>query len=165
MKIGKTIAAAVVLATVAGCGGDGADSTEGEITQNIVADSLSTGMPPMPMSGGMGQMAGMDTAMMRARWQQHMMMMQSASGNSLQEMMPMHRQMSTQMMEMMGAGAPRMGMVADSAWIATRDSLRRDLERMGSMSPEEMESFLEGHNVRMQRMLEMHGSGSPQDEQ
>jgi hypothetical protein len=103
--------------------------------------------------GGMGPMAGMGPDMMRSEWQQHMATMHGATGDSLRAMMPRHRQMVTGMMETMGG---RMGMTMDTSWMATRDSLRGDLERMQNMTPEQMEAYLEEHDARMQRMLRMH---------
>lgn len=103
---------------------------------------------------------------MREEWRRHMASMRGVGLDSLRAMMPRHRQMVTRMMEMveaapgggmrMGHGmGPGMGLGRDSAWIATRDSLHRDLDRIGEMSPEELEAFLEAHDARMQRMLEL----------
>jgi hypothetical protein len=111
-------------------------------------------------------MAGMDPATMRGEWARHMAAMQGARGDSLHAMMPMHQQMLSRMTEMMAAGrggmTMRMGM--DSAWIAIRDSLHRDVERMMNMTPTEMEAFLGEHGARMRRMLELH-QAQPQSEE
>lgn len=143
---------------LAGCGGQ----DEVETSETVVLDTPSTGMSPGGIPGGMGAMGGMGPGAMSAEWQQHMAQMRSVRGDSLRAMIPMHRQLTTRMMDGMGGG---MGMAGDSAWMATRDSLRRDLDRMQDMTPAEMEDFLEEHDARMQRMLRMHqaapGSGAP----
>jgi hypothetical protein len=139
---------------LAGCDG-GRD--EVGTAETAALDTPSMTMEP-GMPGGMRPMAGMGPEMMRSEWERHMATMHAATGDSLRAMMPMHRQMVTSMMETMGG---RMGMGMDSTSMATRDSLRGDLDRMRNMTPEEMEAFLEEHDARMQRMLRMH-QASPQ---
>lgn len=112
------------------------------------------------MAGGMGPMAGAGPGMMMSDWETHMAAMRGASGDSLQAMMGRHRGMAMQMMAMMDSTRGSAGMMMDSAWVATRDSLRMDLDRMQEMTPEQMEEFIEAHDARMRRMLEMHGAAS-----
>lgn len=137
-----------------GCGGD---QEEVETSEGVVLETPSTGMSPAGMPGGMG---GMGSGAMSSEWQQHMAQMHAATGDSLRGMMPMHRQMATRMMEGVEGG---MGMAGDSAWMATRDSLRSDLDRMQDMTPAEMEAFLDEHDARMQRMLRLHQAAPGQD--
>ena len=152
-RLGTSILVAAI--GLAACGGDEADV---ELADRAVVNTPSMGMPPGGMQGGMGQMGGMGPGMMGAEWQQHMVAMQGATGDSLRAMMPMHRQMASRMIAMMDTVGGGMGMAMDSAMVATRDSLRRDLDRMEGMSPAEMEAFLQEHDARMQRMLRMHQS-------
>jgi hypothetical protein len=137
------------------CGGDGEDV---ELAEQTTVDTASMGMPGMP--GGMGRMAGAGPGMMMGDWETHMAAMHGASGDSLQAMMGRHRQMATRMMATMDSTRGQMGMPMDRAWLATRDSLRMDLDRMQGMSPEQMEAFMEAHDARMRRMLEMHRSAT-----
>jgi hypothetical protein len=134
------------------CGGDGEDV---EVAEQAPADSASMEMPGM--SGGMGAMNGNGAGMMTmADMEAHMAAMRGASGDSLRAMMARHRQMAMQMMATMDSTHSQMGMPTDSAWVATRDSLRMDLDRMEGMSPEQMAAFHDEHHRRMRRMLEMH---------
>ncbi len=132
-----------------GCDG-GQDDLE--TADSSVLDTSSPGMPSTGMPGGMGPMGGMGPGTTGSEWQQHMEALHAAAGDSLQAMIPMHRQRVTGMMEMMDG---RMGMAMDSTWMATRESLRRDVDRMRNMPPAEMVDFLEEHVARMQRMLRM----------
>lgn len=150
-----SISALALALVLAGCGGDQDDVGTAE---TAVLDTPSMTMQP-GMPGGMAPMARMGPEMMGSEWQRHMAAMHAAAGDSLQAIMPMHRQMVTGMMETMGG---RMGMAMDSAWMATRDSLRRDLERMQNMTPAEMEAFLQEHDARMQRMLRMYQAAPEQ---
>ena len=155
MRVQPGVALVVVSLVLASCGDNGEELETAEVS---AADTAAMGMPPRGMSGGMGPMAGMGQGTMMGDWEQHMAAMHGASGDSLRAMMGRHRPMAMRMMEAMDSAPGRMGMPMDSAWMATRDSLRRDLERMQGISPEQMEAFLEAHDARMRRMLEMHRS-------
>jgi hypothetical protein len=139
------------------CGGDGDDV---ELADEAPMDTAAMGMPPGGMRGGMGPMAGAGPGMMMGDWEAHMAAMHGASGDSLRAMMGRHRQMASGMMAMMDSTQGGMGLPMDSAWLSTRDSLRMDLDRMQGMSPEEMEAFLQTHDARMRRMLQMHQSAT-----
>lgn len=51
-----------------------------------------------------------------------------------------------------------MSMAADAGWKATVDSLRQDLVRMPQMGRTELQSFMPAHQVRLERLMQMHDS-------
>ena len=157
MRVPSGVALVALSLLLASCGGTGEEVDTAELS---AVDTGAMGMPAGGMRGGMTPMAGMGSGRMMADWEQHMAAMHGASGDSLRTMMGRHRPMAMRMMETMDGTRGRMGMGADSAWMATRDSLRQDLQRMQGMSPEQMEAFLEAHDARMRRMLEMHGGAT-----
>ncbi len=167
----NVVPAALLAVLAAGCGGDDGPA---------VGDASNSGsvMSAAETLGDTGPMPAMGPDSMRQVWRRHMAMMRGAGPDSARAMMPRHREMVTRMMEMMGTMGggpggmgmgrgmgPGMGMGMDSAWIAMRDSLRGDVERMRDMSPEELEAFLEAHDARMRRMLEMLERLRPQEAQ
>ena len=125
--------------------------------QPAVADSPATaahadsagGMGGMGMSGMMG--AGMMDSM-----QTHMGMMDTVSGERMKQMLPMHRQMTANMLSQMNSEMRSMNMPASTAWTATVDSLRKDLVQMPDMSAAELEAMMPAHHARMRRLMEMH---------
>jgi hypothetical protein len=88
----------------------------------------------------------------------HMHTMEAMHGDSLMMMMPQHGQMLGNMMTRMDREMQSMSMSPDSLRSALADSLRSDLMRMPGMSMDEMEGFMPGHQARVMRMMEMHGS-------
>ncbi len=123
------------------------------------------GMPGMDSSGGM--MGGMmDSAMrggmmsdgMMTRMQAHMRMMDGAGADSMQAMLPMHRQMVANMMAQFNREMRDMNMQTDAAWNATVDSLRQDLVRLPELPASELASFMPAHQARMRRLMEAHGA-------
>lgn len=72
-------------------------------------------------------MGSMDDGMME-RMRGHMEAMGSLPADSLGDMLPTHRQMVANMLAQMNREVREMEMSADSAWDATVDSLRSDLD-------------------------------------
>ena len=136
----------------------------GERKQSAAGEQESAGTA-MNSAGGMRGMAGMDGQMgdrmnggaMEAM-QQHMQRMMGASADSMQSMMPMHRQMTANMLSTMNREMRDMQMTGDAAWTATMDSIRQDLVRMPEMSPEELRALMPGHRDRVMRLMVMHRS-------
>ena len=108
-------------------------------------------------ASGMAGMEGMEDGMM-SQMTTHMQMMDGASGDSIQSMLPMHRQMAANMLAQMNREMRDMNMTTDEAWNATVDSVRQDLRGMPEMSASELEAAMPGHHARMMRLMEMHRS-------
>jgi hypothetical protein len=115
------------------------------------ADRSMSGMPGMDM-GGSQSPAMMD------RMREHLRMMTGATGDSLRHMMPMHRQMTANMLQEMDTEMRSMGMVGDSVWSALVDSVREDLTRLPDVGQAELPGFMERHRGRMERLMEQHGA-------
>lgn len=134
--------------TLSACGaGDERPAADSPATATR-ADSAG-GMRGMGMSGMMG--AGMMDSM-----QAHMGMMDTVSGERMKEMLPMHRQMTANMLSQMNSEMQGMNMPASTAWKATVDSLRQDLVRMPDMRDAELKTLMPAHHARMRRLMEMH---------
>lgn len=127
----------------------------------------SAGQPAQPASGmqgmqgigdssGMGGMGGMQGGDMMARMQQHLLLMTGAPGDSLEAMLPAHRQMVANMLAQMNQQMRSMNMTVSPYWTALADSLRQDLVRMPEMSPVELKAFMPAHQARTTRLMAMH---------
>lgn len=141
----------VVLAVaLAACGTDKSNqaATGGAASQ---ADTSMDGMQGM---GSMGGMMGNDMKNMES----HMQQMMGAGADSMQAMLPMHRQMTANMLAEMNKQMRDMKMPPerDTAWSAAVDSIRQDLVRMPEMDGKELRSFMPAHRERMMRLMEMH---------
>lgn len=128
----------------------------------------------MDSAGGMGGMAGMDSQMAMPgmggqrggmtssgsmdEMQRHMEQMMGAGVDSMQAMLPMHRQMTANMLSTMNREMRDMNMAADSDWSMTMDSVRQDLVRMPEMSEQELRALMPAHRDRLVRLMEMHRS-------
>jgi ABC-type phosphate transport system auxiliary subunit len=117
----------------------------------------------MDSPGGMHDMPGMDgdtggmaDGGMMAEMQQHMQRMMGAGTDSMRAMMPMHRQMTANMLSRLNREMRDMNMQADAAWSATMDSLRSDLATMAAMDPAELQALMPGHHRRAMRLMDMH---------
>lgn len=113
------------------------------------------GMEGMEGMQGMSDMSGMSAGMM-SEMMSHLQMMDGARADSMQAMLPMHRQMVANMLAQMNREMRDMGMAADAEWNATVDSLRSDLTRMPEMSGQELQAMMPAHRDRMMRLMEMH---------
>jgi PBP1b-binding outer membrane lipoprotein LpoB len=117
---------------------------------------VDAGTDTMP---GMSDMPGMQDGMMGGMMGQmmgHMQMMRGAGADSMQAMLPMHRQMVANMLAQMNREMREMNMTTDARWDATVDSLRNDLTRMPEMSGSELQTMMPAHHDRMMRLMEMH---------
>ena len=154
LRHGLTIGLVIALAA---CG-------TGERDQSAAGEQEGAGTA-MDSTGGRRGMAGMDDQMgdmmnggaMEAM-QEHMQRMMGAGADSLQSMMPMHRQRTANMLSTMNREMRDMNMTGDAAWTATMDSIRQDLVRMPEMSPEELPALMPAHRDRVMRLLAMHRS-------
>lgn len=146
------LVAALVLAACSGDkAGDAADADQAVAAQDT-AGAMSgmegmQDMPGMPGMGGSGMMAQM---------QAHMRMMDGAGADSIQSMLPAHRQMVANMIAQANKDMRDMNMPGDAAWTATVDSLRQDLTRMPEMSGAELHQFMPAHGARVRRLMESH---------
>lgn len=125
--------------------------------RSAVADSPATATPA-DSAGGMGgmRMGGMMGAGMMDSMQTHMGMMDTVSGDRMKEMLPMHRQMTANMLSQMNSEMQGINMPANPAWTATVDSLRQDLAWMPDVGGAELKAMMPAHHARMQRLMEMH---------
>ncbi len=137
-----TVITALFLAACAG--GDDRDGAAD--TAAPAGDTAQAGMQGMGGGGMMEQM------------QAHMRMMNGAGADSMQAMLPMHRQMVANMISQFGREMREMNMTADAAWLATIDSLRQDNIRMPEMSASELRAFMPEHGARVMRLMDMHRS-------
>lgn len=140
------------LALLAACGG-----TEEPAP---VADAEIVGEPATEPATGMEGMVGMDDMQQGGaapQLQAHMQMMQDASGEELQNMLPEHRQLVANTLAQMNREMQGMAMAADSEWDQTVAALRDDLVRLPEMATAELQAFMPEHQARIARLIEMHG--------
>lgn len=120
--------------------------SQGDATPDSAADTASmSGMSSREMMSHM--MDSMEV---------HMRMMDTASAGAMQTIMTMHHQMADNLVSRMDADMRAMNMAGDSSWTATVDSVRADLRRMHSMSPDSMKAIMPQHRARMMRLMDMH---------
>lgn len=136
---------------LAACQGEKAADGAGD-SAAAAAPAAAQGAQGMP---GMEGMEGMQGGMM-GQMQAHMKMMETTNGDSLKAMLPMHRQMTANMISEMNREMKGMNMTGDAAWTATMDSLRRDLTNLPEMSAAQLRDFMPEHRGRMMRLMEMH---------
>lgn len=134
---------------VAACKGEKASDGGGD-SAAVAAAAGAQGMT------GMEGMQGMQGGGMMGQMQGHMKMMETTDGDSLKAMLPMHRQMTANMISEMNREMKGMNMTGDAAWTATMDSLRRDLTNLPEMSAAQLRDFMPEHRGRMMRLMEMH---------
>lgn len=137
---GLVLASALVLA---GC--------TGEQQAEDTAVPAETNSAPDGMQGMSGMQDGMMGEMMA-----HMQMMTGAGADSMQAMLPMHRQMVANMLSQMNSEMREMSMTTDAQWDATVDSLRTDLTRMPELDGQELQELMPAHHDRMKRLMDMH---------
>jgi hypothetical protein len=148
MRVGR-FAVLVLLAALAACGG-----RKGAQTDSAASDSAMKGMPGMDSMPGMAGMMS-DSAMMAAM-HTHMQTMDTTSASSLQSTWPMHQQMLNDMLARMDSSMRAMNMTPDAAWTATQDSLRQDMSRMQTMTPDQLKQAMAAHHARVMRLMDMH---------
>ena len=123
----KTLARGMTLALSLALGAACGDERAPDAQQTPSEDSVSAGMGAME---GMPNMPAMGSGGMMERMTAHMGSLHGVSGDSLQRMLPMHRQMVANMLAEMNREMREMNMSGDAAWGAAVDSLRQDLVRM-----------------------------------
>ena len=107
-------------------------------------------------AAGDSAMQAMQGTDMMQQMQSHMSMMQGFGTDSMQAMLPTHRQMLANMIAQMNREMRDMNMASDTAWGALADSLRQDLVRMPEMGAQELHTFMPEHHGRVARLIEMH---------
>jgi len=143
------------------CAGENEQGTSTGDTAEAAGAATPAGAPG---TGGMAghDMRGMSGGMMSGRMMRdmtaHMRAMHGAAPDSLHAVLPMHRQMTADMLAEMNREMWAMNMAGDAAWTATVDSLRDDLVRMPEMSGEELRALLPAHAARVERLMAAHQS-------
>ena len=155
----------VVLAVaLAACGSDRSNQAATDDAPSQADTSMDSsggmqgmdGMPGMDGMQGMDSMGGMMGDDMSKNMEAHMQQMMGAGADSMQAMMPMHRQMTANMLSDMNKQMRDMKMTDNTEWPATVDSVRQDLVRMPEMSGQELRTFMSAHHERLRRLMTMH---------
>lgn len=126
------------------------DVDEIDAGADVSDTATAVGMQEMP---GMG---GMQSQSMMEDMASHMEAMRGATGDSIKAMLPMHRQMTANMLSQMDSEMRSMNMSDDTSWTAAADSVRNDMARMAEMDAEELRTFMPAHQERMRRLMDMH---------
>lgn len=120
-------------------------------------DDTSQAASAQTPAGAMTSMPGsMESAPIMEAMRSHLSMMQNAPMDSLQTLLPTHRQMVANTIATFNGEMRGMNMSADAAWVATVDSLRSDLVRAPAMNSAELKAFLPGHSERITHLMQMH---------
>ena len=88
----------------------------------------------------------------------HVGHMGGMGADSMQTMLPAHRQRVGNMLAQMGADMRSMNMTTDASWNALVDSVRADVIRMPELSDVELQALMPDHIGRVTRLLESHGA-------
>jgi hypothetical protein len=143
---------ALAMVTFAACG-------NGENAQQRDAQSQGAAAPAADTAGqaiqGMRGGQGMEDAMM-ARMQSHMQAMRRLSSDSVEKVLPEHRQMAANMLAQMNQ--QMRGMQGGPEWDEAVSAVRQDLTRMPEMGAEELKTYLPLHQEHVNRLMEMHRS-------
>lgn len=158
IRTGARLTALGMAAVVAACGRENrARPASSDTTTRSSTATPASGMGGMAgMPGGMhGVMQGGSMIMMDSMAVQ-MTRMEHMTPAQMQATMPMHRQMTANMMVQMTNEMRSMNMGTSPEWDATIDSIRQDLVRMPDMSARELKDFMPAHQERVQRLMDMH---------
>jgi hypothetical protein len=113
-----------------------------------------------PADTAAGRAAGMQMMMrgmaMMPRMRAHLDSVMAMSPAQMQAMMAAHQALMSEMLDAMGADMRGMNMMADSAWNALADSVRRDLADLPSLSGPALAARMREHAERMRRLLARH---------
>lgn len=121
-----------------------AGSLEGASKGSASGTAAESGMSPSATPSGMqGELEADMGAMM------------GASGDQLRAMIPQHRQLVTTMIGQMNHEMGSMHTPASAAWMATRDSVDRDLMQFSTMSARDIQAMLPAHQARVTRLMQM----------
>jgi hypothetical protein len=109
------------------------------------------------MSGmaGMAQMSMRADSLMPAM-RAHLDSLAVAPPFQLAGMMTAHETMTSQVLDAMGADMRAMGMKSDSAWMALRDSVQRDLADLPTLGGALLHGRMRALIDRIRRLLAMH---------
>jgi hypothetical protein len=154
IETGLLVAAGAMVLGAAACQrseGAGAGDTGRSAADTAAAATRDTS----GMAGMGGMLSGQMPAMMDSM-HTRMQMMDTASGEHMKNMLPMHRQMVANLLSQMSSEMRSMNMSADAAWTATADSVRQDLVRMPEMSAQELKTAMPAHHARVIRLMDMH---------
>lgn len=111
-----------------------------------------------PVMEGMPGMQGMQSGGMMAGMKAHMDTMSRVTQvDRIQRMLPMHRQMTANMLAEMNREMRSMNMSGDKAWTALIDSVRQDLRALPGMDATQLRSAMPAHHARVTRLMQMHG--------
>jgi hypothetical protein len=77
---------------------------------------------------------------------------------TVQAMVAKHPQMVDSMVNSMNDQMRRMNMTPSPEWTALRDSVMKDLDRLGTVSTPELVPLFREHHARMLRLVRMHQS-------
>ena len=144
METERRYGLALLLTAVVACGG----GEQREVRQPDSAEGQAMGE-----TGGMGSMESQ--GMMR-EMRAHMQSMTGAGANSLRHLMPMHSQMTANMLQQMDSEMRGMQMTRDTGWTALADSVRQDVTQLPDVSAAELPEFMERHRGRVERLMARH---------
>ena len=82
----------------------------------------------------------------------------SMGADSMQALLPAHRQRVGNMLAQMSADMRSMNMPGDASWNALIDSVRADVVSMPELSGAELQTSMPDHLGRVTRLLESHGA-------
>ncbi len=149
MKMEWRYGLALLLTAAAACG-------EGEPKNARQPDSAVQSMGEMGEMGEMGRMGSMESHGMMRGMRAHMGRMMGMGEDSLHRLVPMHRQMTANMLQQMDSEMRGMQMAGDTSWTALADSVRQDLTQLPDVSAAELPGFMERHRGRVERLMARH---------
>ena len=88
--------------------------------------------------------------------QEHLDSLATMTPAQMAEAMTAHQDLSSRLMDGMGADMRSMSMAPDSTWTALSDSVRRDLAELPALTGEGLRSRMTAHIGRMRRLMTMH---------
>ena len=113
-----------------------------------------------PAADAAGRMGGMQMGMqgmqMIALMRAHLDSLGTMEPAQMAAMMAAHQALTSRMMDAMGADMRGMNVKPDPAWSSLSDSVRQDLGDLLGLSGAALESRMQGHIGRMQRLMAMH---------
>ena len=148
-------AIALGLLAVIGCGSRSEQAGASGATSSTATDSAK-GMASMPGMSGMSVSSAMMSAAAMDSMHAEMLRVRTMSADQVKAAMPMHRQMTANMLSQMNADMRSMNMAADPAWDALVDSLRRDLVALPDIPTSRLTAALAPHFARVDRLMTMH---------
>jgi hypothetical protein len=144
VKAERSYGLALLLTAVVACGG----GEQREVRQPDSAEGQAMGE-----MGGMGSMGSQG---MMGEMRAHLRTMAGAGADSLRGLMPMHRQMTANMLQQMDSDMRGMQMAGDTSWTALADSVRQDVAQLPDVSAAGLPAFMERHRGRVERLMARH---------